>query len=291
MAHERAADSWAVPAKGSDSQLLTEEQIQTFEREGFVLLPNVFDAAELDTLRAALLEVFAEPGPQRVLEAESGAVRGVHGVHETHPVYGTLTRLPRLVEPARQLLDEDVYVHQFKINAKLALVGEVWEWHQDFRFWRDEDGMPGPHAVNAGIFLDQVDEFNGPLMLVPGSHRDGIHETTERKAADWTETLAAKLKYSLKVEALARATRDRGIVAPKGEAGSVLLFHSNVLHGSAPNMSPNNRTLVLVTYNSVRNRLRDVPRPRPQFVASRTFDPIVTVEDDALRRFSRTVTA
>ncbi|WP_405725244.1 phytanoyl-CoA dioxygenase family protein [Streptomyces sp. NBC_01537] len=262
--------------------MLTGEQIQLFEQDGYILLPEVFDEAELDKLRGELPEVFGEAGPHRVVEAESGVVRGVHGVHETNPVFGALVRLPRLVEPARRLLGDDVYVHQFKINAKLALVGEVWEWHQDYRFWRDEDGMPSPRALSAAIFLDRVDEFNGPLMVVPGSHEDGVHETTVRDDAGWAETLAAKLKYSLNVEALAHATSGRGIVAPKGEAGSVLLFHSNLLHGSTPNMSPSNRTIALVSYNSVENRLNEVPDPRPEFIASRKFVPLMTIDDEAL---------
>ncbi|MFJ3217591.1 phytanoyl-CoA dioxygenase family protein [Kitasatospora sp. NPDC086801] len=267
--------------------MLTEEQIRLFGQDGFILIPDFFDPAELAALRGGLSEVFAEPGPHRVLEAGTGVVRGVHGVHTTHPLFGALTRLPRLVEPARQLLDDEVYVHQFKINAKQALVGEVWEWHQDYRFWRDEDGMPAPNALSAAVFLDRVDEFNGPLMLVPGSHLDGVYETTVQEDADWSRTLSAKMKYSLTAETLGRATRERGIVAPKGEAGGVLLFHGNILHGSVPNMSPNNRALVLISYNGVRNRLVDVPAPRPEFLASRDFTPVTTVADDALLTLPR----
>lgn len=241
-------------------------------------------------MRNELNVVFGEDSPRRVLEVGSGAVRGVHGVHETSQAFGILVRLPRLVRIAQRLLGDAVYVHQFKINAKLALVGDVWEWHQDYRFWHDEDGMPAPCALSIAIFLDEVNEFNGPLLLVPGSHTDGMYDVTVRAApvvgggADpkWTQTLGADLKYSLAMETLTKATQEREIVAPKGPAGSALIFHSNILHGSAPNMSPNNRTLVLVSYNSVKNALRDVPEPRPQFLASRNFQPLETVRDDAL---------
>jgi hypothetical protein len=262
--------------------MLTEEQIRLFSQDGFIMLPGLFNEAELAVVRNALPEVLGEEGPHRILEAGTGVVRGVHGVHETHPVFRTLVRLPRLLDPARRLLEDEVYVHQFKINAKMALVGEVWEWHQDYRFWRDEDGMPSPEAVTAAIFMDQVDEFNGPLMLVPGSHRDGVLDTTSLPGGEWSDTLSAKLKYTITPESLAAVVADRGIVAPKGAAGSVLLFHGNILHGSAQNMSPVNRRIVLVTYNGVTNRLRDVPNPRPEFIASRNFEPIAPVDDDAL---------
>ncbi|MFE8925817.1 MULTISPECIES: phytanoyl-CoA dioxygenase family protein [Streptomyces] len=261
--------------------MLTEKQVEQYEEDGYLLLPRYLRREEIDVLRAELPVVFEEDSPRRVLEEGSGAVRGVHGVHETNPVFRTLVRLPRLVEPARQLLGSDVHVFQFKINAKLALVGDVWEWHQDYRFWHDEDGMPTDRALSAAILLDDVDEFNGPLMFVPGSHREGLCAVHTRDA-DWTQTLTSKLKYSLRVEALAAAAKQRGIVAPKAPAGSVLLFHSNILHGSGPNMSPDNRTMVLISYNSVDNPLRDVPNPRPAFLASRTPDPVRTVGDDAL---------
>lgn len=262
--------------------MLTEDQIEVFHRDGFILLPGLFSEAELAVMQEALPEVFSDEGPHRILEAGTGVVRGVHGVHETHPAFRTLVRLPRLAQPARQLLRDEVYVHQFKINAKMALVGDVWEWHQDFRFWRDEDGMPSPRALTAAIFMDPVDEFNGPLMVVPGSHNDGLLDVTSLSGGKWNDSFTAKLKYTITPQSLAAAVADRGIVAPKGAAGSVLLFHGNILHGSAPNMSPANRRIVLVTYNAVTNRLRTVPNPRPDFIASRDFRPITPVSDDSL---------
>lgn len=262
--------------------MLSAEEIYKFEQDGYLLLPELLSDAEVATLRAELPTVFGEPGEHRTLEADANVVRGVHGVHRTNRVFGALIALPRLVEPARQLLGGDVYVHQFKINAKLALVGDVWEWHQDFRFWRDEDGMPSDRAINAAIFIDEVSEFNGPLMLVPGSHRDQTYDTTIQADAEWSQTLAARLKYSLTADTLARATREHGIVAPKGPAGCVLLFHSNILHCSAPNMSPSNRTLALVSYNSITNQLTEVAQPRPEFLASRSFKPVHPADDNAL---------
>ncbi len=73
-----------------------------------------------------------------------------------------------------------------------------------------------------------------------------------------------------------------GIVAPKGRAGSVVFTHCNLVHGSAPNMSPFNRALAIVTYNSVENALLPVESPRPEFLVSRQFDPITPVAEDAL---------
>jgi hypothetical protein len=262
--------------------MLSDDGISAFHDEGFLFLEGAFTGTELAVLRAGVQDAFDSDGPHCTYEAGSGVVRGVHGIHETHAVFATLARLPRLVEPARQLLDDQVYIHQFKINAKRALVGEVWEWHQDFRFWRDEDGMPSPNAVTVAIFIEEVNEFNGPLMLVPGSHQDGVYETEVRKGTNWGDTLSSALKYTMSAGTLADALGSRDIVAPKGEAGSVLFFHSNVLHGSAPNLSPVDRTLVLITYNAVGNRLGNVTNPRPAFLANRDFSPLATVDENSL---------
>jgi ectoine hydroxylase len=72
------------------------------------------------------------------------------------------------------MLKSDANVHQFKINSKAAYRGDVWEWHQDYIFWQREDGMPTARVVNAVVFLDDVNEFNGPLLLIPTSHHLGV---------------------------------------------------------------------------------------------------------------------
>ena len=74
-------------------------------------------------------------------------------------------------------------MHQFKINGKMAFDGDVWQWHQDFGTWQNDDDMPEPRAMNVAIFLDEVNEFNGPLMFIPGSHKLGVldaeHDTCD----------------------------------------------------------------------------------------------------------------
>ena len=70
------------------------------------------------------------------------------------------------MNPVKQLLGGDVYMHQFKINAKAAFNGDVWQWHQDFGTWHRDDEMPEPRAMNIALFLEDVTEFNGALMFI-----------------------------------------------------------------------------------------------------------------------------
>ena len=79
-----------------------------------------------------------------------------------------------MIQPVEDLLQEKLYMHQFKINGKMAFEGDVWQWHQDYGTWFNDDLMPSARAMNVAIFLDEVTEFNGPLLFIPGSHKKGI---------------------------------------------------------------------------------------------------------------------
>lgn len=271
---------------------LTPEQISFYHENGYLLLPECFTPEEVALMKSQLPIIFAEDTPARVLEEGTDVVRMMHGSHKTNPVFEQLVRDARILRPTQQLLEDDIYVHQFKINAKAAMAGEVWAWHQDFVFWHKEDGMPTPRTLNAGVFLDEVTEFNGPLVIIPKTQgigmRDDDAQDVELNEDDpsWQSHLTAKLKYELTKETLADYATEFGMVAPKGVAGSVLLFAPSVFHGSAPNISPFDRNLALVSYNSVENQLHDVPEPRPWFLAERDFTPLEPIEaplTDALK--------
>ena len=261
---------------------LTEEQRTFYGSSGFLFLPGYFSVAEIDWLRVPLATIFAEDTPRRVFERDRTTVRSVFGSHETHSVFRDLVREPRLVRPARELLGADVYVHQFKLNAKEKFSGDLWAWHQDFIFWLREDGIATPAMTTAILFLDEVTEFNGPLFLIPSSHTEGVIETQGSAAVPeeyaaaptWISNLIADIKYPLQREIVARSAREHGIVSVRGAAGSVLFFHPNTFHASPPNLSPFDRVLALVTYNSVHNRPRRVNNPRPDFLCGRNYAPI-----------------
>jgi len=224
-------------------------------------------------------------------------VRSVYGPHFRNRIFECLGSHPRLVEPAKQILQSDVYIHQFKINAKAAFAGEVWEWHQDYIYWQREDGMREPRALTVAIFLDEVNEFNGPIVFIPGSHLGGVLSPVplpappERAGNDvigpsWNSDVAAKLTYSLSRETVAELVRQSGLCAPKGPIGSVLFFHCSIVHCSAPNMSPFDRAVALVTFNSVANMLSPVPSPRPNFLANRDSSPVRIMGNDVLSRLT-----
>lgn len=272
---------------------LSEDQVRLFEEQGWLLLRDVFSPQEVALLLGELPGVAAQDRPENLREPRSGTIRSALSVHLRNEAFRRMSRHPRLVGPARQLLGGDVYLHQFKVNAKVAHDGEIWHWHQDFRTWHADDGMPEPRVLNAGVFLDDVTESNGPLMFMPGSHKLG-HVPADALADSSGVAVYGRLAADAAGSPYAQATIDGwakrfGIVAPKGPAGSVLIFHRCIIHGSAPNMSAWNRTMTLATYNRTDNAL--VRPRRPAFVSLQDYAPIEPLADDCLLELARPAAA
>jgi ectoine hydroxylase len=253
---------------------LTDQQIQQFDRDGYLFFPALFAEQEMQTLVDQVPNIYAERRPENVREKNSTAVRTNFAAHMYNYAFAKLARHPRMIEPVKDLLGEDVYMHQFKINGKAAFDGDVWQWHQDYGTWKNDDLMPEPRAMNVAIFLNEVNEFNGPLMFIPGSHKIGVidaaHDTSTTSYPLWTvnnDTIRALVERG-------------GIVAPKGPAGSMIMFHSCLVHASTSNMSPWDRINVYLSLCAVSNHIRRFKRP--EYIAHRDFTPIQCLADDCL---------
>jgi len=281
--HDRAGAVAQGPT-GVVSRGWSEERSREYEQRGYVLLDRWFADYEVRAIRAEVERLQQTDLPGRVLEKDGRTVRALHGPHLCSDLFARIVRLPRLVTIARTLLDGDVYVYQLKINLKARFTGDVWQWHQDYIYWRREDRMPEPRVLNVTLFLDDVTEFNGPMMLIPGSQRHGLIDVQDGAPMPdgWSNTVSADLKYQLPPSAVERLVVEGGLVAPKGAAGTVLVFHPNVAHASPPNLSPFDRQLVIITYNSTTNAPARCDLHRPEWLVTRNAHPLDTLADDTL---------
>ena len=258
---------------------LSPEQIAQFERDGYLFFPSLFSPDEVKVLTDAVPALYARREAYNVREKGSDAVRTNFAAHLCSEPFAKLARHPRMVEPVQQIFGDALYMHQFKINGKMAFEGDVWQWHQDYGTWKNDDLMPEPRAMNVAIFLDDVNEFNGPLMFIPGSHKLGVveakHDLSTTSYPLWTVDNAL-------IAQLVRRAGDKqgGIVSPKGPAGSMILFHGCLLHASTSNLSPWNRVSVYLSLCAVTNHIRRFKRP--EYIAHRHFAPILTLPDDCL---------
>jgi ectoine hydroxylase len=268
---------------------LTAAQLEQFDRDGYLFFPSLFSAEETRTLTDAVPELYSRREDYNVREKGKDAVRTNFAAHLYSEPFAKLARHPRMVEPVQELLGEALYMHQFKINGKMAFEGDVWQWHQDYGTWLNDDQMPTERAMNVAIFLDDVSEYNGPLMFIRGSHKRGVidakHDLTTTSYPLWTvdNALIAQLVEraggSGSFDANGRHI-DGGIVSPKGPAGSMILFHSCLVHASGANLSPHNRVSVYLSLCAVSNHIRR--HKRPEYIAHRDFTPIVCLPDDCL---------
>jgi len=252
---------------------LTPEQLEQFDRDGYLFLPSLFTPEE-----AALLKEEAENiyrlDREEVWREKSGIARTAFAAHTYNEAHRRLGSHPRLIGPIQQILDGPVYMHQYKINAKAPFDGEVWQWHQDYGTWARDDEMPEPRAMNISVFLDEVTAANGPLLFIPGSHKKGVVD-----AGHDLETTSYPL-WTLDRDTVSKLADEGGCVAPTGPAGSVLLFSSLLVHASPPNISPLGRIIVYLSLCHVDNHIRAFNRK--EWIAHRDFTPIEALEDHCL---------
>lgn len=278
-----------VYGSGAYAPALPAEQVAAYERDGFLVLNEVFSPNEVQGLLAEVQRLSHDPAMQAfdeaITEPGSSAIRSIFRVHELSAVVDQLARDPRLIHVARQILGSEVYMHQSRVNMKPGFKGKEFYWHSDFETWHTEDGMPGMRALSCSVLLTDNNECNGPLMLVPGSHRQFISCQGETPNEHYKKSLK-KQEYGVPDPvSLQWLVEQGGIKAVTAKAGSVVFFDCNTMHGSNGNISPWPRANVFMVYNSVKNTLKP-PRhgltPRPEYIAAReSFAPLEPLAEAA----------
>lgn len=255
---------------------LGKDEIEEFRRKGLLFRENCISEQIVVEVRREIARVQAIEHPAKVYEDDQKTVRALHGCHLESGYFREFVRRPDFLYPVNQILKSEVYLYQFKINLKSAFNGDVWPWHQDFIFWKNEDGMEKSDVVSVVLFVDDVSEFNAPLFFIPETHKDGTIACVMDQHSDtkWQDNVGAQLNYTLDNLTVEKLANEKGMVAPKGKAGSVLFFDSNVVHGSTSNISPYQRRLLLLTYNSTANIPHCGGNQRPEFLVARDHTPL-----------------
>ncbi|WP_111414704.1 ectoine hydroxylase [Billgrantia lactosivorans] len=264
---------------------LSEEQVREYEEKGFLSFEGFFDREEMEAFIQELRDYEEDDDLKlsegTILEPGRQEIRSIFGIHEISERFSRLTRDPRLLAMVEQLLGKGVYIHQSRINYKPGFKGKGFDWHSDFETWHSEDGMPRMRSLSCSIVLTDNGEFNGPLMLIPGSHQYFVPCVGRTPTDNYKESLKSQ-DVGVPDNASLRELMLKGdIEAPKGPAGTLVMFECNTMHGSNINMSCWPRSNLFFVYNSVDNGLLNPfcgNRPRPEFLANRTdWDPLEPV--------------
>lgn len=263
----------------------TREVAAAFRSEGCLMAPSAFSAAEVAALEHEISGAAGGYHPEAtVVEEGRQSVRSMYGGHASSPLIRRLICDERLMAPAMELLGDEVSLYQFKINTKAPLVGDRWPWHQDYAFWAHLDGMPSPNAVTVAVYLDEVNEFNGPLFYIPGGHRAGLHRCEPAAGAGMAlmgSDVSANLRFTLSADVVGALVADHGLRSAHGPSGSAFFFHANLPHASGLNLSPYSRRQIFITYNAVGNALSRSPH-RAGFLVARSNEPLRAISGSLL---------
>lgn len=223
--------------------VLSTEQVRDYHENGFMVARAMYSAEETDLLRRAM-EQDPKVAAHSLIrpDTEGGGTRISLWNRAGDSVYGLAARSERMVDTAEQLIGEPVYHYQSKLTAKDPFGGGAWEWHQDYGYWY-YNGCLRPDMLSMMIALDRSDRDNGCLQVVRGSHKlgriDHLEVSEKQNSAD-----PARMEHIIGQSEIVHCELD---------PGDVLIFHSNTLHRSDQNRSPNRRWTLIVCYNAVSN--------------------------------------
>lgn len=223
--------------------MLSPEQIERYREDGYLVVEGVFDPDTVAALRRAT-DGFVErsravPASDGIFDLAKGhspehpQLRRIKGPEAHHPAYDAVMRAPAVLDIVEALLGPDVRFDHGKLNLKApGATGVAVEWHQDWAFYpHSNDDM-----LAVGVMIDDCDAGNGPLLVVPGSHRGPVWDHHhDGRFCGALDPAAADLDP-------ARA------VALTGPAGSISVHHVRMVHGSMENRSDRPRRLLLYSY-------------------------------------------
>jgi len=259
---------------------LSQAQLDQYRTEGYLFFPKILQPAEVAILQRAIPDLVARDGPEVKRQSPEAPPKIVYAPHKFSQPFDVLSRLPRTLGIVQQLLRDDIYLYQSRVNLKLPFAGDAWSWHQDFSAWNRGDGMPKPHAIMAAVFLQDCTPANGPLLVIPKSHTDDVDQVLSREAA-----VQGYDVQRMSDELLASLASEGGIVDLSGPAGSIAFIHPTLVHGSAANMTPWSRAILYLNYNAVSNKT--VANKRPWFMNNQDATPLQLADDGELARVER----
>lgn len=272
--HDPVVHGWDVQGP------LDGEALQHYEDTGYLTIDQLITGDELQLFRDELHHLANDPKVKAdeatIVEAKSDEVRSIFDIHRTNEIFKKIANDPRVVKRAEQLLGSQVYVHQSRINYKPGFVGKDFWWHSDFETWHAEDGMPTPRAVSISISLTDNYSFNGPLMIMPGSHQKYISCAGGTPEDNYKKSLVMQGAGTPDKYTLSDFADEFGVDVLEGPAGGAVMFDSNCMHASNGNVTPYSRSNIFIVYNSVENTLMEpfsAKARRPEFAGSTDFTP------------------
>ena len=219
--------------------MLSREQIEFYRENGYILVEDAVTPDQLAEMRR-IKDAFIEKSrlvreSNDIFDLDEGhsaaapKLTRIKLPHRQDPYFWEILRNSRITEVLRQLLGDNVLIQTSKLNTKAPGGGAAVEWHQDWAFY--------PHSnddlLACGVLLDDVDEANGPLQVIPGSHRGPVLNHNSQLGVFCGAIDPADPDFH----------REKAVTLT-GKAGSMTVHHVRTIHGSAPNRSDRPRSML-----------------------------------------------
>lgn len=223
--------------------MLTKEQRDSFQQDGFVIVRELFSREETAQLHATAKNDKQLSDEAYVREDAGGGQSklALRNELDDQSIYTAIVRSNRVAGNMAELLGDEVYHYHHKMMLKEPRVGGAWEWHQDYGYWY-QFGCLYPDMASCLISVDRASRENGCLQVLRGSHHMGRfnHQVTGQQAGAEPDRVQAALE---RLE----------LVYCEMEAGDAVFFHGNLLHCSSRNESENPRWSLICCYNTRHN--------------------------------------
>ena len=246
---------------------LTDEEIQQFNRNGYVIRPKFFSDAEIKKLYGVAIGDNVVRSHAVDLNDQTGKkTKLTLWFTPGNDIYSLLIRSERIIKSVGKLLDSNSPVCHFhtKLMQKEPKVGGAWEWHQDYGYWYKNQFLYPDQLVSVMVALTEANKANGCLQVIKGSHKLG--RVNHGFAGEQVGADMVMVNHALQ-------TMEHVFV--EIEPGDALFFHSNLLHRSEANTSDSPRWSLISCYNSLSN-----PAYNDESVSWK--EPVISVPDDAL---------
>jgi len=227
------------------SRLLNDDEVKTFHRDGYVIVPGLFSSKEINKLyQTATADTVIRENALDLNDQTGKKTKLTLWFTPGDDLYSLLIRSNRMVNSVAKLLDSDAAVCHFhtKLMQKEPRVGGAWEWHQDYGYWYKNQFLFPDQLVSVMVALTEANKQNGCLQVIKGSHKLGRVNhgfAGEQVGAD--------------MEMVNHALKKMELVYVELQPGDALFFHSNILHRSEANLSEKPRWSLISCYNSLSN--------------------------------------
>ena len=227
------------------ARLLSDEEVKSFHRDGYVIVPGFFSKAEIDKLYGiAIDDTVIRENALDLNDQKGKKTKLTLWFNPGDDVYSMLLRSNSMVNSVAKLLDSDSPVCHFhtKLMQKEPKVGGAWEWHQDYGYWYKNQFLFPDQLVSVMIALTEANKANGCIQVIKGSHKLG--RLNHGFAGEQVGGDMVMVEHALK-------TMEHVYV--EIQPGDALFFHSNLLHRSEANTSDKPRWSIISCYNSLSN--------------------------------------